>query len=323
MESSTIDKYITRFSHELQGLLIYLDNLVPIERTQQILEKFDKLSMIKIIKRYHSIMTPNKELISKKDVELFSTPCYIVPEINLSFYYENLPDTKRKVIWDALMKLLICSNIVIDNSNETKNKIEVPKRDEKKDVDLMAGVGNNDQTFSTDTIIADGEKNKLDGNPMFNLIKDKLNVDEITDQLKHTDKNTISQMTNDVKNIIAPNINDPAVSGLVNDMISDIGDELKNTDITNGDLFGNLINIAEKMSTKVAANPNMKNCTPEKLLASTKAIMKSMGMPEGFNPMDMLGNDPSALNSILGSLGGNSEQTKKAMNAINDMMKKK
>ena len=55
-------------------------------------------------------------------------------------------------------------------------------------------------------------------------------------------------MTQEVKKIFDPHINDPEISGLFGSMINDIGNELKSTDLSKGDLFENILHIAEKMS---------------------------------------------------------------------------
>lgn len=323
MANSNVDKYTERFSSELYDFLIFLDKLVPQERTQQIIGKYEKLSIIKIAGRYNKIITQRKDLISKRDQSIFEKPFFIIPEVDLSFYWNNIPNTHHKIIWDTLTKLLICSNIILGEHPHVNEQHQqnVKTVSTKTDVDLIAGVGCDNQQISTDTIAEDIDANKLAGNPMFNMIKDKLNMDEITEKLKTTDKQSITDMTDNFKKIISPNIEDPAVSGLIGDMITDIGDELKNTDLTNGDLFGNLMHIAEKMSTKVSSNPNMKNCTPDKLLASTNSIMKSMGMPDGFNLMSMMNGDPSVLTNMMGSLG-NSDQIKDIVGMMNNANKK-
>lgn len=111
-------------------------------------------------------------------------------------------------------------------------------------------------------------------------------------------------MTQEVKKIFDPHISDPEVSGLFGNMINDIGNELKSTDLSKGDLFENILHIAEKMSQKMTTDASNNKCSPEKLLNATQNVMKDMGLPEGLDPSQLLsgGNGMNALSGVMSNL---------------------
>lgn len=305
MEQSEINKYIDGFSTELKNFLIYIDELVPTETTQKILSLYDKINMMKIIKRYHGIMSPLKDKLSGHDASIFVQCMFIIPEFNMSFFWENLPNDKRNYVWEVLMRLTIYSNIIVDNQKSNVTP-DAPKNEPKqknkntKEVNPFVGVGTDGTNISVDTLQGEIDAGKTDTNPMMNMLSNALNMDELSKQLKEVDKESISKMTDEVKKMIAPHVDDPQVSGMIGDMLTNISDELKNSDLSNGNLMGTMMKIAEKMSVKLSTEGK---CSPEKLLASTQSLMKSIGLPENMNPTDILAKcDPSILSAVMSGM---------------------
>lgn len=336
MDQTTSNKYIKGFSNELLNFLVFIEELIPTASTQKILSKYEKINTMKIIKRYNNVMNPLKEKLTQRDVNLFSKPLFIIPEFDMSFFWDNLPVENKDHVWETLSRLLIYSNILLANpAQQAPVKVIEKKKDPIKEVNPFIGIGENNTNISVDSLRKEVESGKVDGNPIMKALKDKLNVDELSKQLQNVDKNSISQMTDEVKKIIAPHVDDPQVSGLIGDMLTNIGDELKNSDLSGGNLFETMLQIAEKMSTKLASDANNNKCSPEKLLASTQSIMKSIGLPENMNPNEMMagiagnghgdaGNPMAALMGMMtGGSGGNSDNTMAAlMGMMNGMMKK-
>jgi hypothetical protein len=314
MDLTTINKYTKGFSNELLNLIVFIEELIPTETTQNILSKYPKINTARIIKRYHGIMNPVKGKLTNRDVTIFSKPLFIIPEFNISFFWENLPEDKKNNVWEKLSRLLIYSNIIIDSTpreqrvgeqNSTSMSKQLVKKGQTKEVNPFVGIGENNTDISVSSLQKEVESGKVDGNPIMKALKNKLNIDELSNQLKNVDKDSISQMTEEVRKIITPNVDDPQVSGLIGEMLTNIGDELKNSDLSNGNLFETMLQIAEKMSTKLANDASSNKCSPEKLLASTQSIMKSIGMPENMNPVEMMsGNDPSMLAGLISGMSG-------------------
>lgn len=294
MERTELSKYIDRFSVELKKFLIVLDGLMPTETIQNIIDKYEKLNIRKLIIRYNNRMTPQKEKLTQRDESMFKVDQYIIPEVNISFYWENLPVEHRKTIWENLSRLFVCSNIVMEKlSNEEK-----PKQEVKPHVNLFAGVGNNhtnNSDISVNSFVQETEVAKLEGNPIVKKIKEKFNMDGLSDQINNIDQESMDKITTGIKQFIDPHVADPKVSGFIGTALTDIVGKLKTHDLKNENLFDVIMQVSNEMSTEMGENAEKNNCPPEQLLASAQSILKGMGM-ENLSP-DKL--DPSKLNPAM------------------------
>jgi hypothetical protein len=294
MEKSTYLKYQKGFSDELLNFLSYIDEIIPTEKTQMIINKYPKLNMTKLISRYAKIMQPLKEQLTNKDVSIFQKQLFIIPEFNVSFFWENLPDENKSKVWETLSRLLIYCNIILNNKTE-----------EKPNLSNNPFFGVKGSNLSVSNIKESVNKSQSDSNPILQMLTDNLKIDK--DKLQNLDEETITKMTSEVKNMISPHV-DNDVSDLVENMVSGIGEELKNVDLTNGDIFSNVIKIAEKMSHKLTSDMTQNNFSPEKLLKSSKAIMKEIGVPEGTD-MNQLMSNPASLLSMVTKMASKNNPT--------------
>lgn len=316
MESSHNNKYIKGFSNELLKFISFIEKLIPTNSTQKILDKYQQINMNKLIRRYYNVVHPFKERLTKRDISIFSNALFIIPEFNISFFWNNLPEENREYVWTTLSRLLIYSTLVIDNSNNTVS-LQSEKKNIKQspipvnnsttvppsEVNPYVGIGNNNADISVASLQNEIRTGAIECNPMLKMLKNTISTDGFASQLKNLDENVILQMTDEVKKLITQHIDDPQVSGTIEDMLSNIGDELKSNDLSNGDLFEKMIKIAEKMSTKMLKDAADNKFSSEKLLASTQAIMKGIGMPENMSIEDLLsGGDTNMLSLLMSSL---------------------
>lgn len=329
MDTTTQNKYITGFSTELFDFLEFIDSIIPTEKTQMIMSKYDKLNMMKIIQRYYNIILPNKDYITKCNAELFDKQCFIIPEFNMSFFWKNLPSAHQKRVWDTLNRLLIYSKIIIETSPSTlsdkrsdtpeqqvsfspqKKQLKSAVNPTKKRTTVNAFVGlegSKSSDISIESMVNQTKLGKDDCNPTKKLtetLEKTLNIKGLSDKLNNMTPENVGKMTEEVQKIIAPHIKDSESAELFRDMLSGIGEELTKTDMTKGNLLENMMNIAEKMSTKMTQEMTDKNCPPEKLMAATQSIMKSFGIPENINPADPMGSiGPETIANMMATLNG-------------------
>lgn len=296
MDKSTLLKYQQGFYDELFKFIVDIDNIIPTESTQKIIRKFENIDKKKILLRFHKVVQPFKSQITSRDTSLFKKPLFIIPEFNMSFFWENLPNENKQHVWETLSRLLIFCNIVLDNTPKEK---EQPQKELKEKVpeqeqNPFFGVkGSKKLSVSNMTNAVD--QSQMEGNPLLKMLAGNLNIDQ--SKLKNLDDETISKMTSEVKNMITPHV-DGEVSELIDNMITNIGDELKEVDLSNGDLFPKILNIAEKMSHKLASDAENNKFSHEKLLKSSKAIMNKIGIPEGTD-LNQLATNPASLLSMV------------------------
>lgn len=183
-------KYVNGFKTELSKFMLTINELMPSETTEYVFSKFPQLNMMKIITRFHKIMTPLKDKLTKHDPSMFENKLFIVPEFNISFFWENLPQ-HHQYIFSSLQRLLIYSNIVVDNSPQstetttTKQSQEQQATDQNKRFNPFEGVGGNNVGLSVNSLTQEMDKAGADGNPILGLLQGKIDKNAITEQLKN------------------------------------------------------------------------------------------------------------------------------------------
>lgn len=87
------------------------------EETKKFLDIFDKINSSKIIKRVYDFLLPLKKDILNKNSNIFKIEQFILPEIDLSKFWNNLDEIKRNNIWIYLQMLSITSSSICNTSN--------------------------------------------------------------------------------------------------------------------------------------------------------------------------------------------------------------
>lgn len=164
-------KYIDGFKTELFKFMLTINELMPSETTEYVLNKFPQLNMTKIITRFHKIMIPLKDKLTKNDPSLFENKLFIVPEFDISFFWENLPQ-HHKYIWSSLQRLLIYSNIVMDNSQYSTETTTTTQQSttQNKLFNPFEGVGGSNVGMSVNSLTQEIDKVESDGNPLLGLL---------------------------------------------------------------------------------------------------------------------------------------------------------
>ena len=313
MERTEVSKYLNKFSVELKNFLIVLDELMPTETVQKILEQYDVYDGMKLLNKYRNCMVRHKERLTSHDDTLFSKSLYVIPEVDISFYWNNLPENHRKTIIDYLMRLLICSNIVIEKLHPTRTKVpekqevkkanvkkqEVKKTEIQKPRNLFDGVGENNNNISVESFANETADAQLDGNPLMNKLMENLNVDQLTEQLSKIDDNAMNKITEGISQFMGPHIQDQGVKTLFQTMPKDIIEKLKTCDIKKDGLWGVVKKMSTEMADDMTSNKNTAQCDPEKLMESAQAMMSNLGLGDNINIGDL---NPASMMSMASKL---------------------
>jgi hypothetical protein len=309
-----MDKYLSGFSDELLNLIFFAEEMMPTSETKKIINAYSKLDKKKLLEKFNTNLSQYKERINKRDTTLFTRDLYVIPEFNISRFWVNATTDGKERIWIALTKLLIYNSIMHGNIPSSTSPPQIdPKhskichqeKEKTNELNPYIGIKVNPEEVSVGNMMNEMKEAESSGNPLMNALKDKLNDPELVEKLKHIDDKELSSMTSDVKQIMAPYVDDPNVSGLMDNMLQNITAELKNTDMSNGNIFDNMVKIAEKMSHKLAADTKTGAIDPDKLLKSTQGMMKEMSGMLSQNggipgmPPELAGLDPKMLLSFL------------------------
>lgn len=295
-----MDKYIAGFSEELTNLIFLVYELMPTTEVEHIINIFPKLNKLKLVDKFNANVLRFKSNIHQRDTSIFNAPLYIIPEFNMSKFWPNIPDTRKDEIWKMLTKLTIYASIINSMPNNDATPHAEKKCDNKntKEINPYFGIKADPNGVSVNSMIDEIKKGETSGNPLVNMLKEKLNDPEIVDKLKNIDDAELSTIKSDIKNMMSPCISDPKISNLIDNMLCNISAELKGNDITNGNIFDNMVKIAEKMSKNVASDGSIKSIDPDVLLKSTQMMLNNMGL-ENIQSQLPPGLDPSMLMGLL------------------------
>ncbi len=279
----------------------------------------------------------------------------IIPGIDLIYIWYGLNNLERINMWFYLKNLYLTSNNMIEliNNNKSSNFNELDYKKLKKDyiesfpninivdltnldIDLYSGVGRNfnsnnksESLSITDIFNNIEELNKNDtntsntnnNNPInaSNIIKMMgINMDELKEKLKNIDKAELEEATKNIKQLLGDNI-DKETADTINDIMTDITDQLKNEDLGD-DPLENLAKVAENVANKNKNRIDPKKINLNKLIENTEKIMNKNSDPNNKNNIFSGANNP--LNLLKKMVNTNKPITEKEQKKmINELMK--
>lgn len=303
------------FVNTLKQFVVNLGSWCPeYEGIFKFMKVFDKLDIAKVIARYNTVMRKHSIQLLNMDNELISkTEFNIIPGINLVKCWSKLDDLQKNVLWEQMQHMYVCSSYIIEQSTDTKltpeekqhvSDIEQSLRDKyskrfaeeqnQNGFNPYEGIGN-DENFGVDTLISGpktlpGESsNKSGGFASFLNMKNMLNVDELTKQLQNISKNDIEQATDSIKKLLGDNV-DEQTTDILNNILTNITDELKSDKIKEGDPITNILEIADSVAKKLGPNIKKQNIDITQLMSTTKNLASKCKDNNGNNVFGK--NDP-------------------------------
>ena len=323
-----MEHYYNKFVKTLQDFIKDLNRYVPNAGCTKFLECFDKLDMHKVILRYVGIMREHETNLKNCDESVFVNPLFVFPGINLSELMSKVPQEKKKKIFIYLHTLLVISDMMVQSANESEvTPVDVVPSQNPTNNDTFnpyIGVGVNDgealscsQMYSAKYPEEPQQQKPGIGSIVSSMGIDKmLNLKQLTEQLKNMTKEDIDEATESIRNLLGKDANDKTTI-LINDMLHNINDELKNDSIGTENPLDNIVKIAESVASKM--KPKMENDgvdisqlwnSTQNLAERCKDANGNTMFPNGMNPFDMV-------NKMLsGKMGPNGPRP----NDIQDML---
>ena len=280
----------------------------------------------------------------------------IIPGLDMIYSWYCLSENDRTNLWFYIENMFISGTKMIHlvnetntNSFDTKILKEINYARIKKDfmtafpeqeievVNIMnldvdpflLGVGSNDnEDFGVDNMIASTQdiKNEVTSPGISSMAKmlgvDKmLNMEELSKQLKNINKSEIDEATANIKNLLGSNV-DENTSDMIGNILNDITDQLKASDLSNGDPIQNIISIAERVAQNTLPKIDKNKVDIKKVFESTQNLANNYKDKDGKPFMANFGNGANPLD-ILSSLmqNPNSPPNKDQMKMAQEMMK--
>ena len=278
----------------------------------------------------------------------------IIPGLDMIYSWYCLSENDRTNLWFYIENMFISGTKMIHlvnetNSFDTKILKEINYARIKKDfmtafpeqeievvnvmnldVDpFLLGVGSNDnQDFGVDNMIASTQdiKNDVTTPGISSIAKmlgvDKmLNMEELSKQLKNINKSEIDEATANIKNLLGSNV-DENTSDMIGNILNDITDQLKASDLSNGDPIQNIISIAERVAQNTLPKIDKNKVDIKKVFESTQNLANNYKDKDGKPLMANFGNGVNPLD-ILSSLmqNPNNAPNKDQMKMAQEMMK--
>ena len=148
-----------------------------------------------------------------------------------------------------------------------------------------------------------------------------LNMEELSKQLKNINKSEIDEATANIKNLLGSNV-DENTSDMIGNILNDITDQLKASDLSNGDPIQNIISIAERVAQNTLPKIDKNKVDIKKVFESTQNLANNYKDKDGKPLMANFGNGVNPLD-ILSSLmqNPNNPPNKDQMKMAQEMMK--
>lgn len=326
--------YRDEFSKYLTRLLEDLNRYSPNDICQKYIESFNKLDIEKVIDTYLNFINGYGDLIKDRDVIVFDKPFVMLPELDISLYWNNLTSKQQRKIWVYI--------------NILKHKAELSKDyNIEHEFDPFKGVGpSTDAEYSIDNMFSGpktmpGEEEVEVMDPgIMSAIKtlgiDKQLGDNIGDfgnllgDLKNMNKEDLDEAIKKIQEQFGLKL-EGETAELFNNILHSMSSEISNSDFSQGNLFENLTTIAGNIANKIAPEITDNEEIIEKIqntnLMDIFSNVTGQDPNNPQNPMNMLnnfmsglgqGNNPTdMLNNMMSSMGREGENP---MNILNEFM---
>lgn len=271
-----------------------INRYVPTVEMDDILTKYKDFDMVKVIFRVHKLLKASENYVHECDAALFSSDFFILPSINLSFYWQQMNTNQKKKIWTYLSMLMLQTDIFYDMSTDN---VEIEKIVEKPTVpefNPYVGIGCSTQNYCVNDILCSIptiEEDQPMGIGIDAITKmmglDKMiNINEISDKLRNMTDEDLDKATTHLKMAFGAE-NDPATSNFIESMVGSLADEIKKDDGEKS-----LQKTLEAMAPKVQASIEENGLDVHQLMNSAKNFAKQQKgngqMFGGLDPFAML-----------------------------------
>lgn len=319
MDKSYIIKFQDKYKEFINFILIDdIYNKINDNSLKNEINKYYKLintlDYIKLAYFYHTNTITLKEHILRHNNDIFLQSKVLIPKIDISKIYDVIKDTLYiNQLWDLLAEMKVLSDIIIEplikEKEKRKNNKEITEDlttlnnmsiDEIEDKIKNFSISASKDISVSSLINKDSVENDYKESALLNFVKNLdvenasimdvvLNVVkkvDITEQLNNIDDDTIKEISGVVNNFFGTDSN-------MDNMVKDIADTLKHTNLQEGKLEDNLQNIASDITNKMLKNNNEEDL--RNLAGKAKDIMKDYDANK-----DMMSNVETILKSKFG-----------------------
>lgn len=319
-----------------------------------------------IIKKIFNAISSNYQMLSDKNPRLFQlkstkddgrqVTITLIPGIDMVYSWYTLDTQSRENLWFYLENMFISGTKMIHLVNETSvsnfdTKIlkELNYAKLKKDfseafpeqqvinvinldIDPFLGIGVDNQELGLENFVQTNNTQQVQQPGLGSMAKmlgvDKMiNMEELSKQLKNISKTEIEDATSNIKKLLGSNV-DEGTSEMIGTILSDITEQLKESDLSNGDPITNIISIAEKVAKNAIPKIDPNKVDMKKVFESTQNLANSYKDKDGKpimggdnNPIAMLTQLMKGQMNMKG--GPNSKQMKMAEDMMRNLMSKK
>jgi hypothetical protein len=238
------------------------------------------------------VLLAYKDLIASCDATMFTKAVFIGHKINLTLYWKrsrNHPE-QREYIWKMLKRLVVYASILVEPIKQ-----EPVLREELTDFNAVEGI-KADEAPSVDQLAQQIDDIKIKDTDILNKAMEmagfKYNVEDLKNQIKNVNEEQLNQIPDMLNQMLGTN-GDKEVNDVLATMTHDVGDVLKRTDITNGNMFENITNVAKQVIEKYSGGDS-EHLPLEKLVNPMMTMMDKMGLPRDMNSLD-----PAKLMSMM------------------------
>lgn len=314
-----MEEYNTRFKETLHKFVKEVHKVAKSKNTEKILSVFHKLKMDKTQEKILTNIGPYSDQIKNRDEKMFDNKIILIPGINLNTVWKKMSDSQKTKCWLYLKILYILSEICTTNvstmgdkilqtdtnvasetttdntetesSNKNVEETDTENNDSSLKFNPYEGIGNNNEKYNVQDMFSGVEKlGNVEKPSLDSLVKtfgvDKFaELEKLQDQLKNMNDGDIESATQNIQSLMGDNVD----KNTLNTLLTNVANELKNTDMSKGNIFENLSNIAENVTKNMRTKIDNNEIDIKSLYKSTNDLAsKCTGGNPNMNPMSLI-----------------------------------
>jgi hypothetical protein len=309
-----MDNIIENYKMTLLELLNLFDTVSPeYNKIKKLILNVPDLDIVKFSQRYLDVMLPNLQDIIDGNDEMFFTNIKPFPTIYIKRIWPKMDSDQRAKSLVMFRILIVLSNQilsngeqhnadnkVVDSTNDKEKGKEKGKEDETQPIQFnpYIGIGVDINDYGVDDMFTgeglNYENFKPDMSKLVNLLGiDKYFGGDISDfgeKLKNMNESDIEDASKQIRKMIGANV-DSQTTDMINEMLSNITQEIKKVDFSEGDAMTTMMDIAETVSVQL--QPKMTQEKRDKLASSMSSMTSNFGQQLGMSEDDL--QDPNKL----------------------------
>lgn len=313
-------EYLNQFTTNLFNLSRDINRYHETPEMTHFINNFYDQNMAQIILKYHITFSEIQREINDKNPIIFRKPLFLVNNVNISNVWQHLSKIRREKVWAYLKMLLLLSNNIVNPSH--LSHLSQSNYEESYNSQIGENTNNAEDaefdpmSFYEQSLITNDSENNSGIPNMENMF----DFESLQNQIQSMTQEDIQEAASNLQGMFNQS-NNPEANKFIGDILTNLQEELRNTDITSGNSLKNIMKIGESISAKMERNGSSLD---DRQLENMFNAINQHNVPyqgQQVNPLSMMQNLMNNLPQNVKSNGGQAMTQQEYMRQCAEMMK--